>query len=370
MSKNEKQNKFVMTEEKLKWFMLTASEVLAVSQSHLKKAGYSNILYKPSKAGTTYITTSIAGSSYGSGNGYLYAEGTIPVMLVAHVDTAHVTLPKRKDIAYDAVSGMVWSLKGLGADDRAGVMGIFELLNKGFRPHVLLLDGEEKGGLGAKEAVKDITSQRMKQAGLRYIIELDRRGINDAVFYDCFNEAFTKYVTYFGFTEATGSFSDISTLCPAWDVAGVNLSTGYHNEHTNAEYFMVGAWAATLAKVVSMLKNVPKKSFKYTTKPKAVATSTSWYTASYSKYLDSWKYDGVDYTKYDKYKDKDDDWKTMRDDITLYVTVDLDEMEACLGGTAGMWRKYFRENRQDVQKRLQNMVYDGEGVDVYGLHGE
>ena len=53
-----------------------------------------------------------------------------------------------------------------------------------------------------------------------------------------------------------GSFSDISFLCPAWEVAGVNLSVGYYNEHSNSEYLCVGQLFDIIEKVKLMLKDV------------------------------------------------------------------------------------------------------------------
>ena len=49
-------------------------------------------------------------------------------------------------------------------------------------------------------------------ADMKYIIQLDRRGTSDCVFYNCANEAFIEYVEKFGFIENFGSFSDISEI--------------------------------------------------------------------------------------------------------------------------------------------------------------
>lgn len=66
---------------------------------------------------------------------------------------------------------------------------------------------------------------------VNYIVELDRRGTNDAVFYNCDNPDFTEFVCSFGFEENYGSFSDISVVAPHLDTAAVNISAGYFNEH-------------------------------------------------------------------------------------------------------------------------------------------
>ena len=69
------------------------------------------------------------------------------------------------------------------------------------------------------------------------MIEFDRRGNNDAVFYRCDNPEFTKFVTdTTGFKKDYGSCSDISRVAPAAGIAAVNLSSGYYNAHTASEY--------------------------------------------------------------------------------------------------------------------------------------
>ena len=63
-----------------------------------------------------------------SGDGYLYAEGTIPILLVAHLDTVHKELPRT--ILYDEESKIISSPEGIGGDDRAGVYILLEVLRK------------------------------------------------------------------------------------------------------------------------------------------------------------------------------------------------------------------------------------------------
>lgn len=186
---------------------------------------------------------------------YLYAIGDIPIALVAHMDTVFKTPPKH--IYYDESKGVIWSPEGLGADDRAGVFMILKILQTGLRPTIIFTTDEEKGALGAEKMVKD---SKEPFSELNYIIQLDRRGTCDCVFYDCANSEFIQYVEKFGFIENFGSFSDISEICPAWGIAGVNLSVGYEDEHTVSETFHVKPWFSTLAKVQKMLQEeyIPK----------------------------------------------------------------------------------------------------------------
>lgn len=190
---------------------------------------------------------------------YVYAIGDIPITLVAHVDTAFKERPE--DIFYDRVKNVLWSPQGLGADDRAGVFAIINIVKSGLRPHIIFTTGEEMGGLGARV----LTYIEPKPfAEMKYIIQLDRRGKDDCVFYECDNVKFIEYIKSFGFHEEYGSFSDISELCPTWKVAGVNLSIGYKNEHSLIEILYIDYLLSTVEKVKEMLKDVNNiNSFEY-----------------------------------------------------------------------------------------------------------
>lgn len=178
---------------------------------------------------------------------YLFCEGTIPVCMVAHLDTVFSEQPS--EIYYDRRKNVMFSPQGLGADDRAGVFSILKLVQDGLRPHIILTTGEEKGGIGARALAKLTCPFR----DVRYFIELDRRGALDCVFYECDNPEFTRYVESFGFFENWGTYSDICEFCDTWGIAGVNLSIGYENEHTHHETLNISYMFSTLDKVKKML---------------------------------------------------------------------------------------------------------------------
>ena len=162
-------------------------------------------------------------------DGFLYAKGDVPVLLVAHMDTVHRQLPTTI-MEYD---GKISSHQGIGGDDRCGVFIIMNIVKK-LHCSVVLCEDEEIGGIGASKFAR---SSFIKQLDVNYIIEFDRMNATDAVFYACDNEAFTNFVTDFtGFKTAFGSFSDISIIAPAAKIAAVNLSCGYYKPHTTDEY--------------------------------------------------------------------------------------------------------------------------------------
>ena len=175
---------------------------------------------------------------------YVMAQGETPIALIAHLDTVF-PYGKRK-IYYDREAQVIWSPNGLGADDRAGVFAILLIIQHGFRPTVIFTTDEELGCLGADKLVLDYPEPPWP---INYIIQLDRQGANDCVFYNCNNPEFEKYIEEFGFVSDFGSFSDISAICPAWGVAGVNLSVGYINEHTLQETLHVKFWKRTIKQV-------------------------------------------------------------------------------------------------------------------------
>lgn len=188
---------------------------------------------------------------------FICAEGDIPVALVAHMDT--VFSYPAYDVYYDPRKNVLWSPDGLGADDRAGIFAILQIIKSGLRPHIIFTTDEEKGCIGADAMVK----YECPFKELKYVIQLDRRGANDCVFYDCYNPDFIEFIEGFGFVEAYGTFSDISSICPAWKVCGVNLSVGYENEHSMQETLNIGHLYATIEKVKQILSLEEQPSFVY-----------------------------------------------------------------------------------------------------------
>ena len=190
---------------------------------------------------------------------YLIGIGEIPVAVIAHMDTVFPKPPK--DMFYDRQKNVMWAPTGAGFDDRAGVYAIIRLLSKGYKPTVILTTDEEMGVIGAEKLTKDFPQPTMD---LKYIIELDRRGSVDCVFYDCANTKFEDYIESFGFVTNWGSFSDISVICSVWEIAGVNLSIGYENEHSTSEHLFVGHMLATIQKVEKMFEDIDNADkFKY-----------------------------------------------------------------------------------------------------------
>jgi hypothetical protein len=189
-----------------------------------------------------------------SRKGFLYAEGTVPVMLVAHLDTVHKN--RVQTICYSKDGNILMSPQGIGGDDRAGVYIVLELLAH-HKCHVLFCEDEEYGAIGAHAFAHSCILP-----DVNYIVEVDRRGEKDAVFYDCYNPEFTDFVCNFGFVENFGSFSDISVIAPVLGVAAVNISAGYSNEHTLHEHINVAYMRNNIVRLCGMIGTATER-FKY-----------------------------------------------------------------------------------------------------------
>lgn len=220
--------------------VLCFESILQMTQKELKQA----------------LATELSARGYTpvSRKGFLYAEGELPVLLVAHMDTVHKQTVET--ICCSSDGRFMMSPEGIGGDDRCGVHMILEIIREA-RCHVLFTEDEEIGCVGAR-----IFAAGKIRPQVNYIVEVDRRGSNDAVFYQCDNPEFAEFVCCFGFEEAHGSFSDISVIAPALGVAAVNISAGYYNEHSRHEYIDLAAMDRNIGLLREMVQS-PTERFEY-----------------------------------------------------------------------------------------------------------
>lgn len=196
------------------------------------------------------------GKTFISKGNFILVHGLAPVMLVAHLDTVHEQ-PAR-DICISADRNILMSPQGIGGDDRCGVFALCNIfLSASVKPWLLFTCDEEIGGLGAKNfCLAHQQNQIPKEIDqLKCIIELDRKGKNDAIFYNCDNPDFEEYISSKGFKSAQGSFSDISVIAPQLGIAAVNLSCGYYHPHTRHEYINRFHLDSTIKKVCDILSD-------------------------------------------------------------------------------------------------------------------
>jgi hypothetical protein len=246
---------------------------------------------------------------------YILIPGTAPVMLLAHLDTVHKE--KVRTICYDRNHDVLMSPQGIGGDDRCGVYALLEVRKRSkVKPWLLFLCDEEIGCVGARQFCSDHSAGYLPKEldDLKFLIEIDRKGSTDAVYYDCDNEEFEDYITSKGFKTDFGSCSDISYVAPELGVAAVNLSSGYYNAHTLHEYIVVSELKQTIDKVVGIVEESDKL-------PKYEYIEAVYY--NYSNYK---------WSEYDEYWTKED--KKFQRDCLLelgHTEKELDAIEKEFG---------------------------------------
>ena len=200
-------------------------------------------------------------AAYKKGN-FLLVKGNAPVMLVAHLDTVHRETVKILCQSHDG--NVLMSPQGIGGDDRCGVYALCKLYESTReKPWLLFTCDEETGGNGANTfCLWHEQGKLPKELGdLKMLVEIDRKGSKDAVYYDCDNREFEEYITSKGYVTQYGSFSDISYIAPELGIAAVNLSSGYYNAHTQHEYINRKHLDATIEKVREMIRDATMTSF-------------------------------------------------------------------------------------------------------------
>ncbi len=193
---------------------------------------------------------------------YILVLGQAPIMLLAHMDT--VQEKPVKQICKTADGDILMSPQGIGGDDRCGVYALVKAYEAApVKPWLLFTCDEEVGGVGAEKFALDYRKGKMPKGldTMKLLVEIDRKGHKDAVYYSCDNPEFEAYITSKGFVTASGSFSDISIIAPEMGIAAVNLSSGYYNAHTLHEYINRKHIDAVIQSVIEIIADATKPDF-------------------------------------------------------------------------------------------------------------
>jgi len=148
--------------------------------------------------------------------------------------------------------------QGIGADDRAGCAILYLLKDSGHS--LLIVDGEELGGLGSKWLM-DIHSDIANEINQhQFMIEFDLPGEMSYKTYNVGSDELCELIEnhYLYDKLPNFSFTDICTL--ARDICGVNLAVGYGRQHSSAEYISLKEWYRTykLTKLLLEETELPK----------------------------------------------------------------------------------------------------------------
>ena len=203
---------------------------------------------------------------------FVYIHGTRDdsVLLIAHADTVWdspydvkkrvIKRERRPKIGCE--NGVYFSEDpscGIGADDRAGCAILWLLRESGHS--LLITDGEERGELACKYMKVKYPDTFDLVNSNAYMIQADRKNASD---YKCYDIPVTDEFRSFvekntGFTDAGRSAAtDIVVLCDK--ICGVNLSVGYHDEHTPNETLVFNEWYNSLC-VIENLITPPQKRY-------------------------------------------------------------------------------------------------------------
>lgn len=195
------------------------------------------------------------------GDGFLFAKGTHPVALVAHMDTVHKETVKEIYTYNHDGKRIFWSPQGIGGDDRCGVYMILKVIEK-YHCDVVFLEDEEIGCIGAdKFAISEYVGELDND---KFIVEFDRRNADDAVYYDLDNVEFEEFVEKAGFKVNYGSFSDICIIAPEVGIAAVNLSCGYYDEHKIQHYVVYEEMLVNIKRAMKLMSAADEcEQFKY-----------------------------------------------------------------------------------------------------------
>lgn len=189
---------------------------------------------------------------------YVCIPGTAkkPLVLVAHTDTvwdmAYGGAAETSVIFQDGKFQGTNPACGIGADDRAGCAMLWALRDCGHT--LLLVNGEEKGKVGAKFLKQSNPALFRKLNRYQFMIELDWQGTGGCLFNQVdYTKAFYRYVTkVLGLVDDKKSGGcDLQILCRR--ICGVNIGVGYHGYHRPGEYLSLAEWENTLAFLRKML---------------------------------------------------------------------------------------------------------------------
>ena len=197
------------------------------------------------------------------GDGYtIIGRGNKPKpMLCVHLDTINTHYFQKglyeHDIMYDTSKDMLKltpdsKASCLGGDDRAGVWIAIQMLadmlpETEWKYDIGFFTDEEIGCIGSTHYSTYLRDYAPNNINTTCYIGLDRKsgkGLHEIATYGYDNESLISAFVSLGYTPEYGSVTDASNL--AGEVACINLSVGYDNEHTNVEVLYLSCMKYTL----------------------------------------------------------------------------------------------------------------------------
>lgn len=297
-----------------------------------------------------------------SKDGFLYVKGKDNILLTAHMDTTlHVEYGERVPVKdfyeeYKDNKHIITSPQGIGGDDRCGIYVIMKILQTtDLRPSIVFNEDEEIGCIGSTKFANSKFNKDIEN--MLFVIQIDRRGKDDAVFYQDRNEDFHKFVTEStGYVERFGSYTDICKICPASKVSGVNLSSGYYNEHHQDESVVLEELEHTYEITIKLIKDglERKEQFEYKTYQNFYRWNDedygTYYRGYYDRYRERFNVQTNNYSAYSRLLEKNDE-------------DEIDEEELC-----AMYISYIDENGEEIEEMIEGDDENEMFVDFFMNH--
>jgi hypothetical protein len=199
-------------------------------------------------------------ADYDESENYLFIRNYGKVLVVSHLDVVYEwgKVGGNTDIRIE--SNRIWSVNGIGGDDRAGVQVLWWLAEHGFKVDYLFTLGEENGCIGAKEFKDRYIGKDLECYAM---IEFDRKG-DDFVLYQYEDEDWEEYIRKVtGRIKGKGTGSDIKYLSEL-GVMGVNLGVGYFNNHKGeSEYVLIDLMVKAFEDGLKLIKDLEESGRKW-----------------------------------------------------------------------------------------------------------
>ena len=188
--------------------------------------------------------------------------------------------------------------EGLGADDKNGIWVALKCLQRYDNIKCAFFMGEEIGCVGSSAVDLSFFYD------CRFVIQCDRRNGNDlitSVMGELCSDEFLYDIGYekFGYKETHGLLTDVSTLKErGLSVCALNISCGYYQPHTDQEFTIKSELQNCLAFVCHIIEKCQKK---------------------YPHIDNSYGCFGLDWRRYDKRYQKEDEYWEMYEIISDYL---------------------------------------------------
>ena len=200
--------------------------------------------------------------------GNIYTKNKIAgnnrILLNAHMDTVGSGWPESSIATIKQPAGqpddiLIRSSNGilLGGDDKNGVaMCLMQITSDSQLPLSALFTVSEEAGCEGSEFAMRHHSAFFDD--VIFCLTIDRMGKNDIIISNCdvdlcsqkFVDLLTDIGSTIGMTTENGSISDVSNIVSALHINGINLSSGYYNAHSSAEYTNINHF-------LEIYKNIP-----------------------------------------------------------------------------------------------------------------